>query len=88
MDATTPSSSCATRSITQLLAKPDISVANMPTDYTPGTYTETDYTINLDVSKLVDLAAFYSPLSVAFGLEHRQEKFKVTQGGKIPGSRT
>ena len=65
----------------QLLAKPDITVANMPTDYYPGTYTETDYTINLDVSKLVDLAAFYSPLSVAFGLEHRQEKFKVTQGG-------
>ena len=66
----------------QLLAKPDITVANIPTDYIPGTYTETDYTINLDVSKLVDLAAFYSPLSVAFGLEHRQEKFKVTQGGE------
>ena len=66
----------------QLLAKPDITVANMPTDYYPGTYTETDYTFNLDVSKLVDLAAFYSPLSVAFGLEHRQEKFKVTQGGE------
>ena len=66
----------------QLLAKPDVNVANIPTDYSPGTYTETDYTINLDVSKLVDLAAFYSPLSVAFGLEHRQEKFKVTQGGE------
>ena len=66
----------------QLMAKPDITVANMPTDYFPGTYTETDYTINLDVSKLVDLAAFYSPLSVAFGLEHRQEEFKVTQGGE------
>ena len=66
----------------QLLAKPDVTVANIPTDYSPGTYTETDYTINLDVSKLVDLAAFYSPLSVAFGLEHRQEKFKVTEGGE------
>ena len=66
----------------QLMAKPDITVANMPTDYFPGTYTETDYTINLDVSKLVDLAAFYSPLSVAFGLEHRQEEFKVTEGGE------
>ena len=66
----------------QLLAKPDVNVANIPTDYSPGTYTETDYTINLDVSKLVDLAAFYSPLSVAFGLEHRQEKFKVTEGGE------
>ena len=66
----------------QLLAKPDVTVANIPTDYTPGTYTETDYTINLDVSKLVDLAAFYSPLNVAFGLEHRQEEFKVTEGGE------
>ncbi len=66
----------------QLLTKPDITVANMPTDYYPGTYTETDYTINLDVSKLVDLAAFYSPLSVAFGVEHRQEKFKVSEGGE------
>ena len=65
---------------THLLAKPDITVDNIPTDYNPGAYTETDYTINLDVSKLVDLAAFYSPLSVAFGLEHRQEKFKITQG--------
>ena len=69
---------------TNLLAHPDldITVANIPTDYNPGAYTETDYTINLDVSKLVDLAAFYSPLSVAFGLEHRQEKFKITQGGE------
>ena len=65
---------------THLLARPDITVANIPTDYNPGAYTETDYTINLDVSKLVDLAAFYSPLSIAFGLEHRQEKFKITQG--------
>ena len=66
----------------QLLAKPDITVANIPTDYHPGTYTETDYTINLDVSKLVDLAAFHSPLSIAFGLEHRQEEFKVAEGGE------
>ena len=67
---------------TNLLAHPDldITVANIPTDYNPGAYTETDYTINLDVSKLVDLAAFYAPLSVAFGLEHRQEQFKITQG--------
>ena len=66
----------------QLLAKPDITVANIPINYDPGVYTETDYTINLDVSKLVDIAAFHSPLSIAFGLEHRQEEFKVTQGGE------
>ncbi len=67
---------------THLLAKPDITVANIPTDYHPGTYTETDYTINLDVSKLVNLPLFHSPLSFAFGVEHRQEEFKVTQGGE------
>ena len=67
----------------QLLApEGGFTVADIPTDYRPGTYTETDYTINLDVSKLVDIAAFHSPLSIAFGLEHRQEEFKVTQGGK------
>ena len=67
----------------QLLApEGGFTVADIPTDYRPGTYTETDYTINLDVSKLVDIAAFHSPLSIAFGLEHRQEEFKVTQGGE------
>ena len=66
----------------QLLAKPEITVANIPTDYTPGTYTETDYTVNLDVSKTVNVMFLHSPLNVAFGLEHRQEKFKVTQGGE------
>ena len=65
----------------QLLALPDITVANIPTDYDPGTYTETDYTINLDVSKLLDLPLFYSPVNLAFGFEHRQEEFKVSPGG-------
>ena len=66
----------------QLLAKPDITVANIPTDYRPGIYTETDYTLNLDVSKLLDLPMFYAPVNFAFGFEHRQEEFKVTQGGE------
>ena len=66
----------------QLLGKPDITVDNIPTDYVPGTYTETDYTINLDVSKLVDIPMFAAPVNVAFGLEHRQEEFKITPGGE------
>ncbi|MCY4363756.1 MAG: TonB-dependent receptor [Gammaproteobacteria bacterium] len=66
----------------QLLAKPDITAANIPIEYVPGTYTETDYSINLDVSKLLDLPMFHAPVNVAFGLEHRQEKFKVTPGGE------
>ena len=67
---------------THLLAKPDITVANIPTDYRPGDYTQTDYTINLDVSKPLDLPMFYAPVNFAFGVEHRQEEFKVTQGGE------
>ena len=66
----------------QLLAKPDITAANIPIEYVPGAYTETDYSINLDVTKLLDLPLFASPVNVAFGVEHRQEEFKVTPGGE------
>ena len=66
----------------QLLAKPDVTVANIPINYRPGIYTETDYSLNLDVSKLLDLPMFYAPVNFAFGFEHRQEEFKVTQGGE------
>ncbi len=65
----------------QLLAMPDVTVANIPTDYIPGSYTETDYTLNLDVTKLLHLPLFAAPVNVAFGAEHRQEEFKVTPGG-------
>ena len=67
---------------THLLAKPDITVANIPTDYKPGIYTETDYTINLDVSKSLDMPMFAGPVNLAFGAEHRQEEFKITAGGE------
>ncbi|MGI9323331.1 MAG: TonB-dependent receptor plug domain-containing protein, partial [Pseudomonadales bacterium] len=66
----------------QLLAKPGIDVANIPTDYNPGAYTETDYTINLDLSRGFDIGAFAGPVNVAFGLEYRQEEFEVSQGGE------
>ncbi|MGI9228623.1 MAG: TonB-dependent receptor plug domain-containing protein, partial [Gammaproteobacteria bacterium] len=67
----------------QLLALTEegITVANIPTDYNPGAYTQTDYSINLDLSRSLELG-FASPVNVAFGGEHRQEKFKVTQGGR------
>ncbi|MCY4155684.1 MAG: TonB-dependent receptor [Gammaproteobacteria bacterium] len=67
---------------THLIAKPDTTVANIPTDYNPGTYTETDYTLNLDVTKLLDLPMFHAPVNLAFGAEHRQEEFKITPGGE------
>ena len=59
-----------------------MSLGDIPTDYSPGTYTETDYAINLDVTKLLDLPLFASPVNVAFGAEHRQEEFKITRGGE------
>ena len=66
----------------QLLARPDITVANIPTDYRPGIYTETDYSLNLDVSKPIDVPLFHAPVNFAFGFEHRQEEFKITAGGE------
>ena len=55
---------------------------DIPTDYFPGSYTETDYTVNLDLSRPLYLDVFFSPLNVAFGLEYRKERFKVESGGE------
>ena len=65
----------------QLLAKlPPGRRHDIPTDYFPGSYTETDYTVNLDLSRPVYLDLFFSPLNVALGLEYREERFKVESG--------
>ena len=65
----------------QLLAKlPHGRRHDIPTDYFPGSYTETDYTVNLDLSRPVYLDLFFSPLNVALGLEYREERFKVESG--------
>ena len=66
----------------QLLAKPGITVDNIPTDYEPGTYTQTDYTFNLDLSRQIEVATFAEPLNFALGFEHRQEQFEVHEGGE------
>ena len=55
---------------------------NIPTEYRPGTYTETDHTINLDLSRVLQTAMLPSPLNVGLGLEYRVEQFEVTAGGK------
>lgn len=65
----------------QLLALPGITVANIPTDYDPGGYTQTDWTLNLDLSRSLDLGFLHGPLNLAFGVEVREEQFEVTQGG-------
>ena len=66
----------------QLLAHPDFdgNPNGIPTDYRPGTYIETDYTLNFDLSRPFETDLFYSPLNVAAGLEYRVEKFEVEAG--------
>jgi iron complex outermembrane receptor protein len=50
-----------------------------PTKFNPGTYTETDQNINLDLAYPFEIG-LYSPLNIAGGLEYREEKFVVTEG--------
>ena len=53
---------------------------NIPTEYQPGTYTETDHTINLDLSRVLQTTIFPSPLNLGLGLEYRVEQFAITAG--------
>ena len=52
---------------------------DIPTYYEAGAYTETDRVVNLDLSKPLDLG-FYSDVNFAFGLEYRDETFKIENG--------
>ena len=45
---------------------------DIPTEYKPGGFTETDQTFNLDFTKQFDIVAFHSPLNVGFGMEYRE----------------
>ena len=53
---------------------------NIPTEYEPGAYTETDRVVNLDFSRQFENDVFDSPLNVAFGFEYRGENFKIENG--------
>ncbi|MYA28025.1 MAG: TonB-dependent receptor [Nitrospira sp. SB0666_bin_27] len=55
---------------------------NIPTEYNPGKYTETDHVFNLDLSRSLQTAMLPSPLNVGLGLEYRVEQFEVTAGGE------
>ncbi len=68
----------------QLLAHPDfIGKPNrIPTNYRPGNFIETDYTLNIDLSRPFETEMFYSPLNVAAGLEYRVEEFEVEAGNE------
>ena len=63
----------------QLLAKlPHGQRKEIPINYFPGSYTQTDYTVNFDVTR--DMTLGDLPAHVALGVEHRREKFKVESG--------
>ncbi len=54
----------------------------IPTSYRPGTDTQFEKTFNLDLSRLVDLGMFSSPLNAAFGFEYHVEAFEKEAGGQ------
>ena len=53
---------------------------SIPTAYRLGGHEEEDWTLNLDLSKQVEISGFHSPLNVAFGVEYREEEFKTNPG--------
>lgn len=65
----------------QLLARlPHGQRTEIPINYFPGSYTQTDYTVNFDVTR--DMTIGDLPAHIAMGAEHRREKFKVESGGE------
>ena len=59
----------------QLLGQRD----DIDTHYDAGAYTETDRVINFDMSRPFDTGG-YAPINIAWGLEYRDETFRITNG--------
>ena len=62
-----------------------------PTVFSLGSYTQTEQTLSLDLTRPVEMASLASPLYAAFGIEWREEEFEVKAGeeaswvdGQIP----
>ena len=62
-----------------------------PTQFDLGSYTQTEQSLNLDMTYLIETASFASPLHAAFGAEWREQEFEVGAGeeaswidGQIP----
>ncbi len=53
---------------------------NTPTQFDIGSYTQTEQTINVDLTQEFDVAAFASPLHTATGVEWREEQFSIGAG--------
>ncbi|HEX6928269.1 MAG TPA: TonB-dependent receptor, partial [Gammaproteobacteria bacterium] len=56
-----------------------------PLSFRPGTLTQEESSLNADVVKPVEIAALAAPLNVAFGMELRNETYKIGAGD--PASR-
>jgi iron complex outermembrane recepter protein len=50
-----------------------------PTDFYDGAFISTEWTNNLDITRDIDVA-LYSPLTVAFGVEEREDTYQIKQG--------
>ena len=53
---------------------------DIDTYYEAGAYTETDRTVNIDLSRPLDIGNLYGPVNLALGFEYRDETFKITNG--------
>jgi iron complex outermembrane receptor protein len=51
-----------------------------PTSFRPGVLTQEETSINADFVKTYDVGSLASPLNVAFGLEYREETYKIGAG--------
>ena len=52
----------------------------IPIHYQAGGYTETDRVVNFDMSKPIDAGNLWGPVNVAYGLEYRDETFRIHNG--------
>ena len=52
---------------------------DIDTHYDAGAYTETDRVVNFDMSRPFDTGG-YAPINIAWGLEYRDETFRITNG--------
>ena len=66
----------------QLLAHPDFidDPGSFPTDFDPGNYIETDYTLNFETGRAFEMAWFPGPVNLSTGLEYRVEEFELEAG--------
>ncbi|WP_160154655.1 TonB-dependent siderophore receptor [Microbulbifer sp. ALW1] len=53
---------------------------NSPTTFNPGTLTQSETSVNADFVKPIDVAAFATPMNLAFGMEWRDETYKIGAG--------